>query len=105
MGPIFKDESYLNLEDGTDRMYPKGWYGIRLTVLRCIKTQNEADLMYIAVETWNHLFCHIRVSKNPAYAKKMKYTLCASAIFGSKVIQLETRQVSQQCGYELADSS
>jgi hypothetical protein len=39
------------LEDGTNRLSPKGQYSI--TTLRCVISQKSADLIYFTVEAWN----------------------------------------------------
>ena len=53
VGPIFKGQEFqelLTLEDGTDRLSRN----VGKATLRCVISQNTADLIYIAVEAWNH---------------------------------------------------
>ena len=56
----------LDLEDGTDKLVPKHWYGI--TVLRCVKFQKSTDLEFRGViKPWTLTFLWLRqgITKAP----------------------------------------
>jgi hypothetical protein len=51
--PIFKGDAPCSaITDGADMFFPKRRYGN--TSVGCVKSKNNADLVYIAAKAWNH---------------------------------------------------